>query len=129
MQARGLWLPASKTTIGSFSAVALAFGREVHEKLGVPVGLIHASWGGTRAEAWTSRPALTANPALKPVLDAYLAGIQDFQEKNDAYHIALKQWIAARSDNGNAGYLQGWAQPHVFEKHWKLENLPATMDT
>lgn len=128
-QVRGAWVPASKTTVGSFSAVALAFGRELHDKLGVPVGLIQASWGGTRAEAWTSREALSSNPALKQELDAYLAEIQGFQEKNQAYHAALKQWIAGRSDNGNAGYLQGWAQPHLYENDWKQEDLPGTMDS
>ena len=50
---------------GGFSAAAYYFGRELHKQLGVPVGLIHTSWGGTPAEAWTSRKALEAEPKLK----------------------------------------------------------------
>ena len=126
---RGAWVPASRTTVGAFSAVALAFGRELHSKLGVPIGLIHASWGGTRAEAWLSRGTLRSNPVLKPELDAYLTESEGFQAKNDAYRTALKQWIATRSDKGNLGYLQGWAQPHVYETDWKTETLPGTMET
>jgi sialate O-acetylesterase len=41
-----------------FSAVAYFFGRELNQKLGVPIGLIESSWGGTVAQAWTSRDTL-----------------------------------------------------------------------
>ena len=43
---------------GGFSAVAYFFGRDLHEHLKVPIGLICTSWGGTIAEAWTSGSAL-----------------------------------------------------------------------
>ena len=39
----------------------------MHKELNVPIGLIDTSWGGTPAEFWTSRKALEANPALKPL--------------------------------------------------------------
>ena len=53
---------------GGFSAAAYYFGRHLHKELGVPVGLIQATWGGTCAESWTSRSALEAQPALKSLL-------------------------------------------------------------
>jgi len=49
------------------SVLAYFFGRELHQKLGIPIGLINTSVGGTPAEAWTSRKALEANPTLKPL--------------------------------------------------------------
>ena len=55
---KGSWVEASPDTVGGFSAVAYFFGRELQEKLNVPVGMINTSWGGTRAEAWTSREDL-----------------------------------------------------------------------
>lgn len=36
-----------------FSAAAYFFGREIHQQVGVPVGLIESAWGGTRIEPWT----------------------------------------------------------------------------
>ena len=126
---RGKWIPSAKTTIGGFSAVALAFGRELHDKLKVPVGLINSSWGGTKAEAWTSRDALSSNPTLKPIVDDYLVQIRDFDTKQEAYRIALRKWIGTRSDTGNEGFLQGWAQSRLIESDWKTEKLPATVDT
>jgi sialate O-acetylesterase len=52
------WEVCSPETAASFSAVAYFFGRNLHETLGVPIGLIHASKGGSVAEAWIPREAL-----------------------------------------------------------------------
>ena len=49
----GKWVVSSPAVAKSFSAVAYHFGIELQDKLDVPIGLIDASWGGTRAEAWT----------------------------------------------------------------------------
>jgi sialate O-acetylesterase len=48
-----------------FSAAAYYFGREIHKQLGVAVGLIDASWGGTRIEPWTPPQGFAEVPALK----------------------------------------------------------------
>jgi sialate O-acetylesterase len=52
------WLECGPATVGDFSGVAYFFGRELRKKLECPVGLINASWGGTRVEAWMSAEAL-----------------------------------------------------------------------
>lgn len=48
----GQWATCTPQTMASFSAIGYFFGRELHQKLGVPIGLINSSWGGTPAEAW-----------------------------------------------------------------------------
>ena len=65
----GKWQVASPQTVASFSAVGYYFARMLHRELDVPVGILHTSWGGTLAEAWTSREALEANEAFQPILD------------------------------------------------------------
>ncbi len=50
--ARADWYAASPETVREFSAVAYHFARSLHQALGVPVGVIQASWGGTRIEPW-----------------------------------------------------------------------------
>ncbi len=55
------WVTASPQTVAKFSAVAYYFGRELHNELNVPIGLIDTSWGGTMVEPWTPREAFLAN--------------------------------------------------------------------
>ncbi len=55
---KGSWAVCTPKTAATFSATAYFFGRELAQKLKVPIGLIHSSWGGTVAEAWTSNKVL-----------------------------------------------------------------------
>lgn len=47
------WNACTPETVATFSACAYYFGRKLHQDLGVPVGLLLSSWGGTRIEPWT----------------------------------------------------------------------------
>lgn len=64
------WDTCKPENIGTFSATAYHFGKTLQQALGVPVGLIHTSWGGTKCEAWTSQGGLEAEPSLKGLADA-----------------------------------------------------------
>lgn len=65
----GSWVVCSPETVGGFSGTAYFFGRELHQNLKVPVGLINSSVGGTPVESWTSYEAQAAVSSLKPVLE------------------------------------------------------------
>ncbi|MGV8878770.1 MAG: sialate O-acetylesterase [Sphingobacteriaceae bacterium] len=56
------WEEASPVTLPAFTAVGYFFARDLYEKYKVPIGLIHTSWGGTPAEAWTSIEGLQPFP-------------------------------------------------------------------
>jgi len=66
----GNWTNANAETVREFSAVGYFFGRELHEKLKVPVGLISADFGGTVCEAWTSADTLKQFPDFAEDLKA-----------------------------------------------------------
>ncbi|MCK4750156.1 MAG: 9-O-acetylesterase, partial [Bacteroidales bacterium] len=51
----GTWEECSPESIQQFSAVGYFFGRFLHQKLKVPVGLVGSNWGGTNVETWTSK--------------------------------------------------------------------------
>src|ERR1700682_259085 len=55
---KGHWVVTTPDLVGQFSAVAYFFGRELYQRLKIPLGLIHTSWGGTPAVASTSHDAL-----------------------------------------------------------------------
>jgi sialate O-acetylesterase len=62
------WAVTSPETISEFSAVGYFFARALQASRAVPIGIIHSSWGGTPAEAWTSLQTLQQDPALQPLL-------------------------------------------------------------
>ena len=49
------WVVAAPENVGDCSAVAWYFAHFIQENLGVPVGIINASFGGSVVETWMSR--------------------------------------------------------------------------
>ncbi len=91
----GNWQSCSPETVGDFSAVAYFFGRELHKELNVPVGLIHTSWGGTPAEAWTSRAVLDAEPDVKPILQRYDDAVAKYPQAKKEHEEKVAEWEKA----------------------------------
>ena len=86
----GRWQVCAPETVGDFSAVGYFFGRELHQELDVPIGLVCSAWGGTRAEAWTSRDKLAE---LGAYADELAVEYLPATEENLARHQqALRQW-------------------------------------
>lgn len=84
-----------------FSAVAYFFGRELNQKLNVPVGLIESDWGGTRIESWTPPEGFATVPALKDEYQRVEAG----DPRNPVHQQLLgrtlnqyDQWLKAARD-------------------------------
>jgi sialate O-acetylesterase len=75
----GAWVQASPKTTPNFTAVGYFFARDLQKALGVPVGIINSSWGGTFAEAWTNRAALEGNADLKVILDDYAKSMERYR--------------------------------------------------
>ncbi|MBF4507837.1 9-O-acetylesterase [Flavobacterium sp. JLP] len=95
----GSWKQCSPSSIKTFSAVAYFFGRDLYQNLKVPIGLISSSWGGTKAEAWTSQTVLEENPDFLPILEQDAKNEKLFQEKLEIYYADLqKERIANNND-------------------------------
>lgn len=68
----GSWSECSPESVAGFSATAFFFGKKIHNEVGVPVGLIHTSWGGTPAEAWTSAEFMKDLPGYEHIADSLI---------------------------------------------------------
>jgi len=71
----GSWKVCAPNTVGILSAVGYYFGRQLHQTLDVPIGLIDDAWGGSACEAWIRRDILAKDEKYKPLMD-YWAGIE-----------------------------------------------------
>ena len=93
--------------LAGFSAVGFFFGRQLHQTLGVPIGLINDSWGGSACEAWIPRATLAADPEYKPLIEHW-----EQIEKDYPHRRKRTEWQAAASKaRAEARTPQGTAQP------------------
>lgn len=83
-QVKGTWQICSPETAGGFSAVAYFFGRELHQKLNIPIGLVVSAVPGASGQAFTPRDVLESDPLLnEKYLDPFLADLES-QAKIDS---------------------------------------------
>ena len=69
----GGWKVASAQSVSEFSAVAYLYAKQLQQKLKIPIGVLVASWGGSRVEAWMSKETMVNFPeALKQTSDKKL---------------------------------------------------------
>lgn len=86
------WVVCSPESVKEFSAVLYYFGRQLHQDLKTPMGLIHSSWGGTPIASWISGPTLSSNPKLAPFLTFWQDTVAKYPENYTRYEQNLKKW-------------------------------------
>ncbi|PHS17657.1 MAG: sialate O-acetylesterase [Blastopirellula sp.] len=101
---KGQWEVSSPDTVAGFSAVGYYFGRQLQQTLGVPVGLIDNSWGGSAAEAWVRRDVLE-EAGYSPLLTKWddLAKTYDHDAAMKKYNERVAKWQVARKAAADAG--------------------------
>ncbi len=101
----GAWIVCSPSTVGAFSATLLFFGRELHQELGVPIGLINSSVGGTPIESWIDATAQKKDADLKPIFVKAMEADASFDaaDATQKYELALLKWKASASEAKAAG--------------------------
>lgn len=121
----GQWQRCEPESAASFSAVAYFFGRDLRQALKVPVGLIHSSWGGTPAEAWTSRATLESSPGLRGILTAHDRAMDQYVPALAAYRDALDRYIEAVQQARQAG--KELPKPPAFPNNPENQNSPSVL--
>lgn len=108
---KGEWKICSPESVGDFSGAGYFFGRELHEKLGVPVGMILSAVGGTPIQAWTPLDAMDANPATAHISTAHKAYFAQPPEKRRK---ARGTWIyGAQGEKAPARLYNGMVHPLI----------------
>lgn len=120
----GVWRACNPDSVPNFSAVGYFFGRELHQKLGVPIGLIASSWGGTVAEAWTSKEGLLGNPEIAEVFEQFVKDLPRLKEAQEEWKKKCADIDERTKDVKNEGFAKGWAGVADPSGDWKDMPLP-----
>jgi sialate O-acetylesterase len=125
------WTVCSPQNVREFSAVGYFFGRELNQKLNVPVGLIVSSWGGTVSEAWTSSASIKKFPE-------FLQAVKQIQTDKRTPDQVLAEYQRAQTDwftkvqSADAGYYDNkaaWAATELNDESWKEMKLPGVWES
>ena len=127
---RGHWVVTNEQDANAFSAVAFFFGKELNDTLQTPVGLIHSSWGGTPAEAWTDPAAMQADPVLKPMIQRFEDSMKHYPRELAAYKKRYAAWADANYPKmlPNEGADKGWQKPDFDDASWKTYPVPGAWE-
>ena len=120
------WEVCTPETVGEFSAVGYFFGRDLYEKIKVPVGLIETSWGGTVVEAWTSAEALKMIPEFVDTVKAIEADMRTAEERLAAQKENKKIWPDKIGNiiKNSGTWEHGYQKADFNIGGWKTMNLP-----
>jgi len=129
------WQPAAPETTGGFSATCYYFARELQKTVDVPMGLVNASWGGSRIQAWTSADALHWLGGYDSELDVLAQYARDPVAAAAGWGEMWANWwralpgIAAgdepwHPDGDDAGWRVAPGQLGAWE-HWGVPELAA----
>ncbi|MBN1804127.1 MAG: hypothetical protein JW837_02640 [Sedimentisphaerales bacterium] len=121
----GSWESANPESVLRFTATGYFFAKALYEKYRIPVGLIHASVGGSPAQSWLSEDALQAFPEHLEIAEKfkdedYLNQIADKDKAvGDAWYSLQHQ-----KDKGLADGQKPWFDPACDASDWKTMNVP-----
>ena len=123
------WQVCAPENIAEFSATAYFFGREIHLKRGVPVGLIHSSWGGTVIEAWMSKDALAGVKDLGSQAEMVSGWPTDKEERRAKSSAAVNAWnrLADTYDNVYISF-DDFKDAKFDDSRWDNIKLPGNLE-
>jgi len=121
----GEWMECTPETAPTFSAVGYFFGLNLLEKLKVPIGLIHTSWGGTVAETWTSPETIKNDPDFKnPMIELQQMDLKAYRKEKEQ---KLRQLLGGEIPVEDSGLQNGeavWAAPELNDTEWNTIEAP-----
>ena len=105
------WLSATPANVPNFSAACYYFARELQKTEKVPQGLINASLGGSRIEAWLDAASLRKVGGNNEALDVLAQYATDPQIANAQWGDMWAKWWRALPDTAKAA-------PAVSDEPW-----------
>lgn len=129
----GKWTDCNPQTAENFSAVGYFFGKELYERLHVPIGLIFSSWGGTKIQSWISGRFLGELPDYTSIVAEINSARPGVKKLNNwilghpVINIGIKPLIH-QFENLNFDD-SACSKPNFNDEGWRTMKLPAYWDS
>ena len=117
------WYVNDPEGVAEASAAAYFFAKRIHDVLGVPVGIINASWGGTPIRSWMSREVLEAEFANEVKLSHFAKGELDKKRPQGCAASLYNGMLYSLIPFTAKGFLwyQGCADRNQYELYKRLQ--------
>jgi len=94
----GGWRTCTPETVENFSSVAYFYAREMSRRLGVHVGVIDCTWGGTPAEAWSSYAGVSSVEGFENETGMMADNDFDKDRIKAEYERRVAEWVSMATD-------------------------------
>lgn len=123
------WAVCTPAMVEEFSACAYFFAREVSQKLGIAVGVVNSSWGGTPAESWVSHEKLSGVTGFEEHQKRVFETGFDEEKIQQLYLAERAEWMKEifGDDRGlkDGDLTQApWAQGDFDDSKWQKMSQP-----
>ena len=123
------WAVCTPAMVEEFSACAYFFAREVSQKLGIAVGVVNSSWGGTPAESWVSHEKLSGVTGFEEHQKRIFETGFDEEKIQQLYLAERAEWMKEifGDDRGlkDGDLTQApWAQGDFDDSKWQKMSQP-----
>ena len=118
------WATIGPDTVGKSSAVCYYTAKALQPKIGVPIGMINASWGGTYIEAWMSREKLSEFAGY----EAPLALVETKGRNPQKAQSVIAKTSATLSAPPTDSHSMRFAAPGFDDSRWDIMNAKGTWE-
>ncbi|MFD2162221.1 sialate O-acetylesterase [Paradesertivirga mongoliensis] len=120
---KGQWRVCTPETVKDYSAVCYFFAKTLYTRKKIAIGIVNASWPGTRIESWMSKEALESLPDFKDLaLNAFNDTTDWRQKQRNADRIDSLRQIAIQTAHN--GLDQGVTRIDYVDTAWKMAKYP-----
>ena len=114
----GGWRTATPATVENFSSIAYFYARQLARELGMHVGVIDCTWGGTPAEAWTPLAGVKSVAGFEAQTDLLESTGGDRRKMEAGYERQVEEWARALNE------IPFDASDPSFRSDWKTMPVP-----
>jgi sialate O-acetylesterase len=130
------WQSATPETVPAWSAACFFFARELQKTVRVPLGLVHASWGGSNIRPWMSAAALHANGGYESALGLLTLHATDPVAAQSQFGREWEQWwrgktgdrVGAEPWSAGKGAAPGWRPAPAKLGDWRTWGVAELKD-